>query len=156
MEIFVLGAVLLLVPVIAVAANDGCGERNEAAQCQPVKYKRLPTDLKKFMGKNKCNVKSGSNYDYGYPMDLNFDGTPEYAFCCRAAPHGPCEMKIFGKISDKWKILLDDMPGYLPDPDVNCGLNILRGNHEGYSDICLKGSLRTNRFSNGKYQEAVK
>ena len=68
--------------------------------------------LRKVMTKMNCDVKTGSNYDEGYSLDLNSDGKPEYAFCCTEAPHGPCGMIIFGKLSGKWKVLYDHIYGY--------------------------------------------
>jgi hypothetical protein len=47
---------------------------------------------------NSYDVKTGSVYDYGYALDLNSDGLEEYALYCEESPHGPCGMKIFGKV----------------------------------------------------------
>ena len=108
------------------------------------------------MRKIRCTVTSRSNYDYGYAMDLNDDGNPEYAFCCREASHGPCGMKIFGKSSGKWGPLLDDMAGYL-DGTPCYGFAVLKERHGGYRDICPdSGGGGKIMFRNGKYRETGK
>jgi len=161
MKAFAICMALLGMSAMAFAANEMRGEQNEAVSkaCKQVRYKNLPTDLKKFMRKMKCNVTSRSSYDYGYALDLNADGKPEYAFCCTEAPHGPCGMKIFGKPAGTWIVLLDDMTGYLPDAGDGApgcgatGFTVLKERHEGYSDIRMDiGDEGSIIFRNGKYR----
>jgi hypothetical protein len=154
----IISAVLLLIPVVAFALNENCGERDESvhSSCKSVKYKELPADLKKFMTKLKCDVKTGSSYDEGNSIDLNADGKPEYAFCCNESGHGPCEMKIFGKTAGKWTVLLDSMPGY-SDTTPCFGFVALKEKHAGYNDVCIDdGVKRVIFFKNGKYKDVGK
>jgi hypothetical protein len=150
---------LVLVPLAASGMNENCGERDETAHsnCNSVRYKELPADIKRLMGEMKCEVKTGSNYDYGYAVDLNSDGNPEYAFCCHEAPHGPCEMVIFGKYLGKWKVLYNDMAGF-DDQETPClGFVVLKEKHAGYNDLCVDyPGHRVIRFKNGKYHDVIK
>ena len=153
----VLLAILLFIPAAARSANENCGERDESVQntCKYVKYKELPSDLKKFMTKMKCNVKTGSNYDYGYAVDLNSDGNPEYAFCCREAKHGPCDMTIFGKSSTNWEALYDHMPGFDDEGPTPCfGFAALKTKHSGYNDLCIDDGAAVIIYRDGKYRDA--
>jgi hypothetical protein len=122
--------VLLLVPLAISAMNEKCGERDDAVQntCKFVKYRELPPGLKGLMAKMKCNVKIGSSYDYGYAVDLNRDGRPKYAFCCKEAGHGPCGMTIFGTSSGKWKVLYNNMLGFTDGKTPCFGFVALREN----------------------------
>lgn len=54
---------------------------------------------------NNCNVNNGSNYDYGFTINLNDDETMEYIFCCDESSHGPCYANIYSKINNKWTII---------------------------------------------------
>jgi hypothetical protein len=150
----VLAAVLLLIP-FAVSASENCGERDESVHktCKYVQYKTLPTELKKLMTKIGCDVKSGSNYDYGYAVDLDSNGKPEYAFCCNESKHGPCGMKIFGKSAKKWEVLYDYMPGF-DDGNTPCfGFSVLKKKSSGYNDVCINDGAETVRFKKGKYSD---
>jgi len=152
---FTITVVLLLIPLMASAINENCGQWDESVHktCSFVKYKELPTDLKKLMTKRKCDVKTGSNYDYGYALDLNADGKPEYAFCCLESRHGPCMMTIFGKLSGKWKVLFDYMAGYSDDRTPCLGFVVLKKKHADYNDICIDNSVGgVISFANGKYK----
>jgi len=157
--ISIVSIVLLFTPVLVFALNENCGERDEAVHkaCKTVKYKQLPPDLKKLMTKLKCDVKTGSNYDYGYALDLNADGKMEYAFCCQESSHGPCGMTIFGKYSGKWKVLFDYMYGF-SDAKTSCfGFVVLKEKNAGYNDVCIDDGVRSViKFKNGKYGEAEK
>jgi hypothetical protein len=150
---------LVLVPLAVSAMNENCGERDETAHntCNSVRYKELPPDIKRLMGEMKCDVKTGSNYDYGYAVDLNSDGNPEYAFCCQEAPHGPCEMVIFGKYLGKWKVLYNDMAGF-NDQKTSCfGFVVLKEKHSGYNDVCVDYPVQgVISFKNGKYHDVKK
>ena len=147
-----LPAALLFAPQAASAA---CPARDDAVTktCKPVTAKAMPADLKKFIAKSGCNVKPGSPYDEGYAVDLNGDGNPEYAYCCTSAKHGPCGLKIFGKIGDKWAVLSEEM--YFPtDPDAPCGdIAPLKSKSAGYSDVCIDGGSTLLKFKDGKYRE---
>lgn len=158
--LFLLALLLaLVVPPAVFAMNENCGEPDQTAHstCKPVRYKELPPDLKKLMGKMKCDVKTGSNYDYGYAVDLNSDGKPEYAFCCQESGHGPCGMTISGKYAGKWKTLYDYMYGF-SDGKTSCfGFVVLKEKHSGYNDICIDDSVRdVISFENGKYHDVKK
>lgn len=157
LSIAVIVTVLLLHPGVASAANEKCADRDEAVMngCKYIKYKELPLDLKKVMTKMECNVKTGSNYDYGYAVDLNSDGVSEYAFCCQEAAHGPCMMAIFGKSSGKWQALYDGMPGFDDDGETSCyGFTPLKSRHSGYNDVCIDNGAGVIIFKDGKYQDA--
>jgi hypothetical protein len=149
---------LLLIPAVTFAINENCGAKDVSihSSCKAVKYKELPADLRKLMTKMKCDVKTGSNYDEGNALDLNTDGTPEYAFCCQEAGHGPCGMAIFGKASGKWKALYSFIPGY--DVDGPCsGFVVLKEKHAGYNDVCIDDGTKTVLiFKDGKYHSSSK
>jgi len=135
-------------PVLA-----GCGPRDESASktCKNVRYKALPPEVKKLMARIGCDVKTGSNYDYGYAVDLNSDGSPEYAFCCTESRHGPCGMAIFGKSAGQWKVLTDSMHG-MDDGKTPCyGFVVLKKKSSGYNDICVDDGPGVMRFKNGVY-----
>ena len=104
------------------------------------------------MASIRCDVKTGSVYDCGFALDLNGDGNVEYAFCCEESPHGPCSMKIFGKVSGKWKVLLPDtnMAGYCGGTDPCNGFHVLDGTNEKYHEICQEGKIL--EFKNGRYK----
>jgi hypothetical protein len=141
----------------ASSAAANCGERDEASlkTCKAVQYRQLPPDLRKFMAKTGCDVKTGSSYDEGYAVDLNSDGKPEYAFCCYESGHGPCGMAIFGRSSGKWKVL-HEMSGVTDDEKACDRFIILKERHSGYNDICLGDEGSVIRFRDGKYQDVVK
>lgn len=151
--------VFVLVPLVVSAMNENCGERDQAVHntCKSVRYKELPQDLKRLMAKMKCDVKTGSNYDYGYAVDLNSDGKPEYAFCCQESGHGPCGMTIFGAASGKWKVLYDYMYGFSDDKTPCLGFVVLKEKRSGYNDVCIDDSVRgVISFKNGKYHDVSK
>lgn len=138
---------------VADDSLENCGERDHAVHntCKSVRYKGLPPDIKKLMAKMKCDVKTGSNYDYGYAVDLNSDGQPEYAFCCLEAPHGPCSMAIFGRLSDKWEVLYKYIDGFYDEEQLCIGLIALKEKHSGYNDVCVDSGVGLIIFKNGKY-----
>ncbi len=156
-------SLLLLVALLAhlavSAMSESCGEWDDAVHstCKPVKYRDLPPELQNFMAKMKCEVKTGSNYDYGYMVDLNLDGKPEYAFCCHESPHGPCAMTIFGASAGRWKVLYEYLLGFSDDETPCLGFVVLREKHYGYGDVCMpvrtKGVIS---FKNGKYHDVAK
>ncbi|WP_295386074.1 hypothetical protein [uncultured Thiodictyon sp.] len=132
-----------------------CGPRDEAAQqtCKTVHAKALPAELRKYLAKSGCDVKTGSNYDEGYAVDLNADGNLEYAYCCSSAPHGPCGMKVFASVSGKWTALSDEV--YFPaDTETPCdGFVPLASKSAGYNDVCVGGGDTVLKFSRGSYVE---
>ena len=75
------------------------------ASCRAITYADVPADAKGLLRKTKCEVRSGSNYDFGTAVHLNGDGSPEYEFSCREARRGPCSAVIIGKVGTKWKDL---------------------------------------------------
>lgn len=137
--------------------DEKCGERDESvlSKCKDVKYIELPGGLKTLMGKMKCDVKTGSTYDYGYAVDLNSDDSPEYAFCCQESGHGPCGMAIFGKAANKWVALYDYMSGVSDDKTPCLGVVALREKHSGYNDVCLIDG-EVIRFDDVKYRRIKK
>jgi len=147
---------LAFVPIAVSAMNENCGERDEIANstCKSVHYKELPSDLQRLMGEMKCDVKTGSVYDYGYAVDLNSDGNPEYAFCCKEALHGPCEMVLFGKYLGEWKALYEDITGFC-DEKLSClGFVVMKEKHSGYNNVCIAWPVqRVISFKNGKYHD---
>lgn len=152
----VLALYLIGITVNVHALCEDCGKKNKKVHeaCIHVRYKDLPTPVKKLMKKLNCDVTTGSVYDEGYALDLNDDGINEYAFCCLEAPHGPCEMKIFGKISGNWAELLDFMHGFF-DSKIPCyGFVVLGTKTEGYYDICLDDRTVI-KFHKGKYERTT-
>jgi hypothetical protein len=137
----------------ALALNEKCGEADTKIQkaCRNVKYADLPRAVTDLMAGCECDVKTGSVYDEGYALDLNEDGMDEYAFNCYEVPHGPGRMKIFGKTADKWKVLLEYMPGYSDGVTPCYGFIILRTSTNGYHDICVDNV--TFKFKKDKYEK---
>jgi hypothetical protein len=141
-----------IVIATTVTGAETCGEWDPSVQggCREVRYAQLPAKLRTFMAARKCDVTTGSNYDYGYAIDLDADGRPEYAFCCGASPHGPCRMSIFGKRAGRWRALLEDMSGYSDGSTPCLGFVVLSSRHAGYHDICQDGTTLAMR--RGKYR----
>lgn len=141
---------MLMISNISVAA-DTCEEGDAKLQksCKSLMYVKLPKEVKQLMGKEKCEVKTGSNYDYGYAVDLNDDGHPEILFCCGEPGHGPCYMNIYGKVKGRWKTLSTSLQGYSDDKTPCLGITILESKRDGYRDICEDGRLL--EFRDGKY-----
>lgn len=124
--------------------------------CKITAFIKLPKGLKRLMAKEKCDVKNGSNYNYGYSVDINDDGRSEFFFCCSEVLHGPCPMVIFGIVNGYWKNLTPNVSfsGY-DDGETPClGFSILKSKNEGYRDIFQDGNLL--RFQNGEYKELLK
>src|SRR5579884_3784405 len=104
------------------------------ASCKMISYKDLPQGARDLLHKLKCDT--GDNYDYGSAVDLNGDGIPEYQFCCRDAPHGPCPAVVIGKIGSEWKEI--SPAGGVFAYGFPCGLFlVLDSRHHDFSDICL-------------------
>lgn len=137
-----------------LAVSAECGARDVAAQntCKPVRAKALPAALRKYLAKSGCDVTAGSPYDEGYAIDLNADGSPEYAYCCDSAGHGPCGLKVFAQVSGQWTALSDGL--YFPTPeDIPCDNFVaLATKRSGYNDVCVGGDTPI-KFVNGKYEE---
>ena len=96
----------------------------------------MPAGARALLRSMKCDVRSGSNYDYGSAVDLNGDGSPEYQFCCHEAPHGPCSSVVIGKVGKQWKDLT--AKGGLLGFEGACNLFIvLESRRSGFLDICL-------------------
>lgn len=144
-------AAFLMTGFLANAQTNSCGEQNQVvhAACKTIEFKSLPKPVKEAMKKLRCDVKTGSNYDYGFAIDLNNDGVKEYAFCCMEAMHGPCDMRIFAKVAGKWKPVIDFLNGYQMGGN-NPGFTVLMTKHDGYFDICQDGQTRI--FKNGMYK----
>lgn len=151
--------VVLFVSFAIPAISENCSEWDDAVHktCEAVKYRDLPPGLKNLMAKMKCEVKTGSNYDYGYIVDLNLDGTFEYAFCCHESPHGPCGMTLFGRTSGKWKVLYKYLLGF-DDGETPClGFVVLKEKHSGYPDVCIRDRVSgVISFKGGKYRDVEK
>jgi hypothetical protein len=106
------------------------------ASCREITYKDLPAKARALLQKLKCEVRPGSNYDYGNAVDLNGDGSPEYQFCCHEAPHGPCGSVLMGKVGNEWKDLTAKQ-GLLGFDGVCTGFVILESRRAGFHDVCL-------------------
>jgi len=155
--VVVFACMLSLISIVSVSAiNENCGAKNKRVHqtCANVKYKDLPSEVKYLMKKLNCDVKTGSVYDYGHALDLNGDGNKEYAFCCEESPHGPCGMKIFGKVSGKWKEIFEYMYGFGGDDTPCFGFVVLNDKNEGYYDICVDDEVRgVLKFKGGRYKD---
>jgi hypothetical protein len=141
--------------LVSGGACADCGARDEAAHqtCKTVHGKAVPAALRKYLARSGCDVRAGSNYDEGYAVDLNADGKPEYAYCCAAAPHGPCGMKVFAGSSGQWTALSDELH-FPADTAIPCdGFVPLATKTAGYNDVCVGGGDTLLRFSGGKYVE---
>ncbi len=143
----------------------GCPKPSEAilASCRSISYDDLPRGARDLLNKMKCEVRTGSNYDYGSAVDLNGNGTPAYEFCCSEAPHGPCGAVLIGKIGEEWKEL-----GSLLGFTGPCGcFVVLDSQHNGFHDVCLPNECSTPiknnvcvgpaiwQFSNGRYRSVA-
>ena len=108
-----------------------------------VKYADLPDEVKMLMDSLKCGkidaVPSDqndhkTNMDYGYSIDLNDDGEPEYVFCCLRFQHGPCNANIFARLNGRWSQIAGNFDGYSnEDPMMN--IQVLKTRHEGFHDL---------------------
>lgn len=104
--------------------------------CREITYSDLPGGARALLKKLKCDVRAGSNYDWGSAVDLNGDGSPEYQFCCHEAGHGPCGAVLIGRVGGQWKDLTakDGLLGF----DGACNLFVvLESRHGGFRDVCL-------------------
>jgi hypothetical protein len=129
-----------IVTAAAMAADERpmCPAPAKAVQasCREITRKDLPQGAKALLQKLKCDVRAGSNYDYGSAVDLNGDGSPEYQVCCHEAPHGSCPAVLIGKVHGEWMNLT--APGGLSGYDGACTLFvILATERAGYHDVCL-------------------
>jgi len=145
-------AYLILCPwVCAVTADDTaptCPAPSKAVQasCKEIAYKDLPEGVRALLQMMKCEVGSGSSYDFGSAVDLNGDGLPEYLFCCHEAPHGPCGAMLIGKVGTQWKDLTakEGLLGF----DGACNLFVvLESRHNGFHDVCLPSECAPNTDS---------
>jgi len=108
-----------------------------------VKYADLPEEVKMLMDSLKCGKIDAvpgeqntqkTNMDYGYSIDLNDDGEPEYVFCCLQFPHGPCNANIFARLDGRWKLIAVNFDGFSnEDPMVN--IQVLKTRHKGFHDL---------------------
>jgi hypothetical protein len=98
---------LLRTAAVADDTTPTCPKPSKETQasCREITYKDLPAGARALLRKLKCDVRSGSPYDFGSAVDLNSDGSPEYQFCCHEAPHGPCSAVLIGKVGTEWKNL---------------------------------------------------
>lgn len=115
--------------------------------CEQVTYQTLPAEIKQLMKESECNVESGSNYDYGFTIDLNDDESPEYIFCCYELLHGPCGTIIYSKISNRWEIILMTS-GFLTDCEKV--LIVLDSQNEGFHNLCIDEKIV--KYINGEYR----
>jgi hypothetical protein len=124
-----------------LAADDGapaCPKPSKELQasCKEISYNDLPAGAKALLQKLKCEVRTGSNYNYGSAVDLNGDGSLEYQFCCHEAPHGPCGAVLVGKVGTQWKNLTAK-EGLLGFEGACTAFVILDSQSAGFHDICL-------------------
>jgi Sel1 repeat len=116
----------------------GCPKPSEAilASCEQIAYDDLPRGARDLLSKAKCEVRSGSSYDYGSAVNLQGSSTPAYQFCCSESPHGPCGAMIIGKFGGEWKEL-SPKEGLLGFYGACNGLIVLESQHNGFHDICF-------------------
>ena len=141
----------------------GCPKPSEAilSSCQQIAYEDLPQRARDLLAKTKCEVRSGSNYDYGSVVDLDGNKSPAYEFCCSESPHGPCGAVLIGKIGNEWRELSpkEGLRGFYGACN---GLIVLESQHNGFHDICLADECSTPgtnqcvtpaiwQFSSGRY-----
>jgi hypothetical protein len=106
------------------------------ATCRGITYEDLPDGARALLHQLGCDTGPSSNYNYGTAVDLNGDGIPEYQFCCKEAPHGPCGAVLIGRIGGKWKDVTPEngMSGF----EGPCNqFVVLATQHGGFRDICL-------------------
>jgi hypothetical protein len=139
----------LLLALSSRGESADCGKKDPAAHAtiKAVTYQELPKEVKRLMKDKKCDVKTGSNYDYGVSLDLNEDQNREFAFCCTESGHGPCGMSVFGQVNGQWKQLLPFLIGF----DAEDGFTVLSERDEGYHRICQEGQVY--QFQGGQYRE---
>ena len=146
----------------------GCPKPSEAilASCEQISYKDLPRGARDLLTRARCEVRSGSNYDYGSVVNLRGNRTPTYQFCCSESPHGPCGAVLVGKIGEEWTELSpkEGMQGF----NGACnGLIVLDSQHNGFHDICLPNECSAPvtdnqcvapaiwQFTNGRYHSVA-
>ena len=122
----------------------GCPKPSESslASCRAVTYNDLPVRARELLAKMKCEVRTGSNYDFGSAVDLGSDADRSYQFCCSESPHGPCGAVVIGRIGGVWKNLTPGLsvPGY---DDACGGFIVLDSLHNGIHDVCLPNVCST-------------
>jgi hypothetical protein len=130
----------------------GCPKPSETilSNCKAVTYEDLPPQARSLLRRMKCEVTSGSNYNYGTAIDLRGNGIPVYQFCCSEAPHGPCGAALIGEVDGRWKDLTakEGLEGF----DSTCGgLVVLESQSDGFHDVCLPNQCdpATARRGNG-------
>lgn len=104
--------------------------------CKAITYRDLPDGAKTLLHKLKCDTPPNPNYGSGSAVDLNGDGSPEYQFCCKAAPHGPCGSVVIGKNGTEWKDLTANQGSLGFEGACNLFL-VLQSQHSGFHDVCL-------------------
>ena len=145
--------------------SSRCPSTDNAIQatCKEIAYKDLPDGAKALLRKLKCDTPPNPNYDDGSAVDLNGDGSLEYQFCCKAAPHGPCGSVVIGKVGGQWKDL-GAGKSLLGFEGACNGFVVLTSEHSGFHDICQpvecapesktseKCAPMIWQFENGSYQ----
>jgi Sel1 repeat len=110
--------------------------------CRIIRYSELPPGARELLTKMKCEVRTGSNYDYGSAVDLDGNGIPAYQFCCSESPHGPCGAVVVGKVGGQWKNLTAPQ-GALGIDDACGQFIVLESQHNGFHDVCLPNQCST-------------
>ena len=130
--------------VVEAARWFGCPKPSESilASCRSVTYNGLPFGVRELLAKMKCEVRTGSNYDFGSAVDLSSDESRSYQFCCSESPHGPCGAVVIGTVGGVWKNLTpaEGVPGY---NDACGGFIVLESQHDGFHDVCLPNVCST-------------
>jgi hypothetical protein len=128
----------------------GCPKPNTQAlaSCRSVSRDDLPKGALDLLAKMKCDVRPGTNYDYGSAVDLNGDDSLEYQVCCSNSPHGPCGAVVIGKVGSTWENLTakEGVIGF----DSGRMFIVLDGHHSGFSDICLPYQCSTVSYPTGR------
>jgi hypothetical protein len=116
----------------------GCPKPSEAilASCKETRYQDLPQGARGLLKKMKCEVRTGSNYDYGSVVDLTGTEQPAFQFCCSESPHGPCGAVVIGEVGAEWTDL-SAKGGLLGFNSACGGFLVLESQHNGFHDVCL-------------------
>lgn len=122
----------------------GCPKPSEIilSNCRTVTYNDLPLGARNLLTRMRCEVRTGSNYDFGSAVDLGNEANRSYQFCCSESPHGACGAVVIGTVGGVWTNLTpaQGVPGY----NEACGdFIVLDSQHGGFHDVCLPNVCST-------------
>ena len=136
--------------VLEAARWFGCPKPSETilTSCRSVTYEDLPLGARNLLTKMRCEVRTGSNYDFGSAVALSSGPDPSYQFCCSESPHGPCGAVVIGIVGGAWKNVTPAQG--VPGVSEPCGgFIVLESQHGGFHDICLPNVCSTATPSSG-------